>query len=292
MKQFLRIMKVATEKQSNFYLLFDELQPYYDFLNCELIEAIVECFLKGHQVHDKVAQYVRRLEEFLESPTLLDLKSAIQDGLIPRQECTDATCRVVITLSGKWGTISFSIFREVIKYIIGKELLTHIEIKPGSIVVSFLAPVTHSHSLVDRASLKVEFMNRIGIIDMYISDSLVIIRSCHQLMNTVLTIINLYLMQLKEGHVFDISVLLQLGANINHQNNEGDALILASRNGHEQVVQSLLMAGAIVNAQNNKGYSALMAACSGTCNLLLLGYLLEVGADPNLQLTNGETLLL
>ena len=86
--------------------------------------------------------------------------------------------------------------------------------------------------------------------------------------------------------------LLDLGANVNAQNNDGDtALIIASRRGHYDIVEMLLtdnsywdddgiyrivmVWGTDVNAMNNEGETAFWVADTGEIGILLL----DAGAD-------------
>jgi ankyrin repeat protein len=77
------------------------------------------------------------------------------------------------------------------------------------------------------------------------------------------------------------------GDDINHYSqNQGNALIAASRNGQKETVKLLLENGADINAQNNSQGSALNAAARRG-HLDTVKLLLEKGADINLQ-NNGQ----
>jgi hypothetical protein len=82
--------------------LFDKIKPHYSFLDCKLIEEIVDEFLSANvEIQAKLSQYMKKLEEFKKSSHLRHLKTAIEEALIPKQDITDTTCRVVIKLYKK-----------------------------------------------------------------------------------------------------------------------------------------------------------------------------------------------
>ncbi len=65
----------------------------------------------------------------------------------------------------------------------------------------------------------------------------------------------------KWTHSDVVKVLIEKGAQVNMQNNDGlSTLMLASLCGCSNVVKILIEKGAQVNMQNNDGWSALMAA--------------------------------
>ena len=65
---------------------------------------------------------------------------------------------------------------------------------------------------------------------------------------------------MKKGHSKVVKILLENGATVDMQNNEGDtALLIASNEGYPEVARLLLKSCAQVD---NIGRSALMLACS------------------------------
>ena len=114
------------------YDLFGKLQLHYNFPKCDLIEAIINKFLKGHRLQADMEHYLEELKSFLDSPTLLDIKKAIEEGLRPTHNGTETTCKVVIKLTGRWGKIPFKVFQDVIHSIITKKhYIAHIKIIVG-----------------------------------------------------------------------------------------------------------------------------------------------------------------
>lgn len=89
------------------------------------------------------------------------------------------------------------------------------------------------------------------------------------------------------GHEQVVAVLLEAGADANHQDHgQLTALTAASAAGHLAVVERLLAAGADVNHRDYKQMTPLMYA-SASGNEDLVARLLEAGADPNARDDRG-----
>ena len=90
------------------------------------------------------------------------------------------------------------------------------------------------------------------------------------------------------GRDSTVSILLQAGANLNIQNDNGrTALHRAAYNGHNEVTTTLIKAGADLNLQNKDGKTALHYAAAGYNEVTIT--LIEAGADPYLQDNEGRT---
>ena len=102
----------------------------------------------------------------------------------------------------------------------------------------------------------------------------------------------------KDGNYPLVKLVLAAGANVNHQDKNGQmALTFASDIGHIEIVKALIVAGANVNHQVNhpfvtlflRGETALLRAVKHTEVVRLL---LAAGADPNIQNNLGDTPLI
>jgi ankyrin repeat protein len=89
-----------------------------------------------------------------------------------------------------------------------------------------------------------------------------------------------------------IKLLLNMGANVNHQNsNDSTVLVMACQDSEEEIVQLLIEAGADVNVQNQHGVSPLMNAIYRRKEEMVK-ILLTAGADVNHKNENFRTALM
>ena len=281
-------------KLENIHELFNTIQPHYCFLNCELIEELVKQFLYGNVLQTELEEYLSELEIFSESSQLQYIKTAIEEALLPKREVTKISCEVIIKLHGRCGKMTLKIFYRLMNYLFPtkKHFLTHIHIEPGSICVRLLAPQSQSQSLILIAAEKTEFMYHIGIFEMIINHQPILMKE----EDIAFTFEQSLLQAAQAGHNNDVIILLELGANVDYQNEEGKtALMLAISGGHEHIIQTLIAAGTNVNIQDYCGNTPLVIGLnfpSSNSHIQVVKLLLKENADPNLQNQNGETALM
>ena len=85
------------------------------------------------------------------------------------------------------------------------------------------------------------------------------------------------------GRGTTVSILIQVGADLNIQDNDGwTALYWAAGNGYNEVAKILINAGADLNVKNNTGSTALhCAAVNGHYDVMIT--LIQAGAELNIQ---------
>jgi len=97
------------------------------------------------------------------------------------------------------------------------------------------------------------------------------------------------------GYTDIVRRLLDLGADFNLQNDEGDTALLRTSwrvgNNRGALWELLKQEGIDVNHQDNEGYTALMGVSSRGLRLIFVRRLLQLGANPNLENKEGETAL-
>ena len=237
---------VSSLKYTDIDELFDSLKPFYDFFNCGVLQHLTDTYLSTAQT-DELTQYINDVDEFSESSQLKNIRSAIEEKLshLPASPSTsDQTKPVVIKLSKRWDDMTIKNFKRVLKYYFKDEvadLFSHISIKKGSIVITLLIPTTQTQFLIDTINKKTDSMNRLGIMEVVVDNNTISIRgeddnnfdvSLHQ--------------SVKAGDSFEVSVLLQLGANPNNEDEKGKYPVeIAREGGHDKVIQTLLTGGAI-----------------------------------------------
>ena len=266
--------------------LFHKLHSYYSFLDCELLEEIVEQFVQG-DAQTKFTEYITDVEAFEELTTLQELKDAIEQALLPTQSVTPSTCEVILKVNKRWKREKMKCLNKLLEHVFfGKShLLKHIKITVGSMCIRFLVPKSQVEMLIALATKHMEFMYLLGVFEMMISDIPVLMED----ENENFTFDSALLESSQSGNNEAVQFLLDLGVNENYRNSEGKtALILTCEAGHEEVAHTLASAEANVNLQDSAGETALMLA-SG--NIGIIHCLLLAKADPDLQRQDGNTAL-
>ena len=266
--------------------LFDKLESHYSFLNCELLEEVVNQFVPG-KLQTEIEKYVTDVEAFEELTTLQELKDAIEQALLPTQSVTPSTCEVILKVNKRWRKEKMKCLNKLLEHVFfGKHhLLKHIKITVGSMCIRFLVPKSQVEMLIALATEHMEFMYLLGVFEMMINDIPVLMED----ENENFTFDSALLESSQSGNNEAVQFLLDLGVNINYSNSEGKtALMLACQAGHEDVVQTLVSAEANVNLQDSAGQTALMLANG---NVGMVCCLLLAKANLDIQRQDGNTAL-
>ena len=239
--EYLKI-KVSSLKYTDVDELFDSLKQFYDFFNCGVLQHLTNTYLSTVQT-DELAQYIDDVDKFSESSQLKNVRSAIEAHLPASPSTSDQTKPFVIKLSKRWDEMTIENFKGVLKYYFDEvaDLFSHISIKMGSVIITLLIPTTKTQSLIDIINNRANSMNRLGIMEVAVDNNTIPIgreddnnfdASLHQ--------------SIKAGDSFEVSMLLQLGANPNNKDEEGKyPLEIAKNGGNNKVIQTLLTSGAI-----------------------------------------------
>ena len=240
---YLRI-PVSSLKYTDVDELFDSLKPFYDFFNCGVLKHLTDTYLSSTAQTDELTQYIDNVDDFSESSQLKNIRSAIEAHLPASPSTSDQTKPVVIKLSKRWDEMTIKNFKEVLKYYFKDEvadLFSHISIKKGSVIITLQIPTTQAQYLIDTINIKTDSMKRLGIMEVAVDNNTIPIRreddnnfdvSLHQ--------------SVKDGDSFEVSVLLQLGANPNNKDEKGKYPVEIAKEGrHDKVMLTLLTGGAI-----------------------------------------------
>ena len=237
-------IEVSSLKYTDVDELFDSLKPFYDFFNCGVLKHLTDTYLSSTAQTDELTQYIDNVDDFSESSQLKNIRSAIEAHLPASPSASDQTKPVVIKLSKRWDEMTIKNLKEVLKYYFKDEvadLFSHISIKKGSVIITLQIPTTQAQYLIDTINIKTDSMKRLGIMEVAVDNNTIPIRreddnnfdvSLHQ--------------SVKAGDSFEVSLLLQLGANPNNKDEEGKYPVETAREGgHDKVIQTLLTGGAI-----------------------------------------------
>ena len=231
-------IKVSSLKYGDVDELFDSLQPHYDFFSCGVLKHLTDTYLSNAQT--ELTQYIDSVDKFSESSQLKQIRSVI-DKEVPFLD-SPTTKPIVIKLNGRWDEMTIKNFKSVLQYYFEpeiKDLFSHISIKKGSVVITLLIPTSLSQSLIDTINKKTNSMSRLGILEVSVDKKAIPIRreddnnfdiSLHQ--------------SVKAGDSFEVSMLLQLGADPNSKDERGKSAVeIANEGGHTQIKEILLTGG-------------------------------------------------
>ena len=226
--------------------LFDSLKPFYNFFNCGVLKHLTVTYLSTAQT-DELTQYIADVDKFSESSQLKHIKSTIKEKLshLPAAPSTsDQTKPVVIKLHDRWEEMTLKNFKKVLQHHFEPkfaDLFSLVDIEPGSVVIKLQIPTTQAQYLINTINIKTDSMYRLGIMEVAVDNNTIPIRreddnnfdvSLHQ--------------SVKAGDSFEVSLLLQLGANPNIKDEKGKYPVETAREGgHDKVKQTLLTGGAI-----------------------------------------------
>ena len=225
--------------------LFDSLKPFYNFFNCGVLKHLTVTYLSTAQT--ELTQYIADVDKFSESSQLKHIKSTIKEKLshLPASPSTsDQTKPVVIKLHDRWEEMTLKNFKKVLQHHFEPkfaDLFSLVDIEPGSVIITLQIPTTQAQYLINTINIKTDSMKRLGIMEVAVDNNTIPIRreddnnfdvSLHQ--------------SVKAGDSFEVSLLLQLGANPNNKDEEGKYPVEAAREGgHDKVILTLLTGGAI-----------------------------------------------
>ena len=271
--------------------LFNKIKSHYHFLNCHLIEHLVQYFLWEDVLKSKVKEYSDDLRVFEESAKLIDIQNASEKIHLSKQDVTEPTCKLIIKLNVIWKQMTLNSLRILINYIFAEKgkHLNHIHIEHESLCITFLAPSSQYHCLKDMAVSKRDLLYQLGIFEMCINNHPIIVKNA----NDNFTFEPSLLQAAKDGLIENMDLLLELCACVHYRSTEKEmesnemnivttALYIASRNGHYQVVELLLKQKANPNFQSNNGVTILhIASQNGHYQVVKL--LLKEQANPNIK---------
>uniref|UniRef100_A0A1X7T1V1 Uncharacterized protein n=1 Tax=Amphimedon queenslandica TaxID=400682 RepID=A0A1X7T1V1_AMPQE len=271
---------------------FKIIQPFYDFIDCNLIVDVSEKFLKGVTFGDEeklnivseLQNHKKKADTFRFSTNVAHLHKSLME--IYQEHIPDLTNmpHIIIKLQNPWYGNNINSLALLIKHLLpvglAQSLLKHITIFRGSVVIKYTVLDSTADSLIEYTGGKLQFMRLIGIFSLYINDHPVLQEDENMNFTFELALLE----AVTAGNNEAMEFLLQLETvNIDHTNEEGKtALMLACERGHEDIVHSLLSAGANVNIQDNKGWTAVMIASEHN-HISIIHMLLQANANPHLK---------
>ncbi|XP_019857397.1 PREDICTED: uncharacterized protein LOC109585711 [Amphimedon queenslandica] len=231
----------------NMRAIFNAIRPHYNFFNFGLLKSLVHHFIpSSDDIHTELTQYINSVDKFSESSQLKHIRSTIKEKLsslpaVASPTTSDQT-KVVIKLNDRWEEITFKNFKRVLQHYFGHkipDISTVVDIDFGSVVITLLIPTSLSQSIIDTINNKTNSMSRLGILEVAVDNKVIPIRreddnnfdiSLHE--------------SVKAGDSFEVSILLQLGADPNSKDERGKSAVeIANEGGHTQIKEILLKTG-------------------------------------------------
>ena len=283
---------------SNFYMtnkvtsveeLFDHLDPY--FLNYALLEKIVNEFLleREHSVVREVNDYIRQLEEFKSSITLKQFMESIETAQRPLTTTeTPRICTVTLKLVNGWLEKTISDLDKLLKVLFQDKtsVLSHLRISPGSVIITYLTPLSDVNGLIMIAQEQVPFMLQVGVCELMIGDTVV---TSTQSDTSGISFESSLIEAVKGNNINVLSFLLDINTSPDAADDkEWTALMCGSLIAREEAVILLLKANANPNLQTDIGLTPLHAASSNG-HSDIVSMLLKANADPNCKTDIGLT---
>ena len=265
--------------------LFSAIRPHNDYLDCELLEMIVEEYLDDDDI-TKVKAHIDKVKIFKCTTPIRVLKNKLQQYTnIPN--ISDKHLIVTIKLQADWRRVTLESIEKLVQNLLQYQHKVRIlKVESGSISVMLLLPKEELQHFIVSSSQKLQFMHLTGIFRLQIGAITVF----EERENKNFSFESAFLESSQCGDDEAVQFLLDLGVNVNYSNSERKtALILASKAGQEDVVQTLISAGANINQKDNNGHTALILSKTNKIFLLLLHPLY---ADINIIIHEESTLLM
>ena len=265
--------------------LFKVLHRYSDFLDCDVLKAITEEFIKGDLLKELQA-HSEKAVEFRKTQSVTILRDHLRSAYSSPSAPTNAP-KAIIHLSEPWENVVIENLYTLMKHLLpkleGQSLTNHIKIYPGSVHIEYIVQEAQRDSLISHAQEKLQFMHLIGIFHFAINGK----RILDEEENMNFTFNSGLLEAVNVGDTEAVSFLIKLGANIDYQDEEGKtALMNACENKYIEIVELLLEFNANLSLTTANGHTALIISVIGNSHELVQ---LLLDKDDKLLITELTT---
>ena len=270
------ILKIEV-KGSTLDDIFTSITPYCDFLNYGLIKKLVEKLIpKDDKLHDELRQYIESVEKLSRSSQLKHLRSSMP--LSPLLSRTNE--QIVIKFHKRWEMITVSRFDDVLKHYFREFYNGCYKNFDSTISITLSIARSQADGFAKAVEVRREALGRIGIMEVTIGKRKIFIRR-----EKDDNFNNSLLQSIKVGDSFEVSLLLQLGADPNSKDERGKSAVeIAIEEGLVLILKSLLVSG--VN-----GFPRFISAVKKN-DERVVKLLLDAEIDVNLQGKDEETALI
>ena len=270
------ILKIEV-KGSSLDDIFTSITPYYDFLNYSLIKKLVEKLIpEDDKLHDELHQYIESVEKLSKSSQIKHLQSSMPPS--PLLSCTNE--QIVIKFHKRWEMITISRFDDVLKHYFREFYVGCYKNFDSTVSITLSIARSKADGFAKAVEVRREALGRIGILEVAIGiREISIRREKDDNFN------NSLLQSVKAGDSFEVSMLLQLGADPNSKDERGKSAVeIAIEGGHVLILKALLVSGA-------NGFFVFISAVKKN-DERVVKLLLDADIDVNLQGKDEETALI
>lgn len=202
-------------------VIFEKLQTHCDFLDCKLIVDMSErflsdqCFGSGDKsLVDKLKTYLKKAKDLRSSSTVKHLKSQLRSIVQPHLPNLSSMPHIYIKLQNDWFKANidglYRLIGQLLPYKSTESILKHIEIGPGSVIITYIVHEAQVNCLIAHAKGKLQFISLVGIFHLVINNVTIL----KEEENIKFTFNSALFEAVKVGHIEASQFLLELGASI------------------------------------------------------------------------------
>ena len=244
---------------------FHEIRLYYDFLDCEVITTIAEKFVDG-KLAQKLTEHSSTVREFRRKQPIKRLAKELHRAFANVQNLPTLEAK----LETAWEDVVIDRLYVLIQHLLPNavkkhrqySLMNNIVISPGCLLLQYgIRDRSMIDTIIQHVRHNIKLMRLIGVFQLAVDGTPVI----HEDEGPSFSFNTSLLDATKASNNVAVQCLLDIGANVNYQDDDGDtALIWAVDINNIDIIHQLLQAGADVHIQAKDGVTALMMACAGS----------------------------
>ena len=210
---------------TNLKKLLDKLDPYFDFIECDLIVNMSEEFLEDEKFgEDKMLH--SELKNHMKEANTLRCLSTVKDLMAKLTEIHDQhhsnmpMIHIKLHIQNAWYKATIAKLQLLIEHLLpyksGQSILKYIDFEQGSIIIKYNVLESQANCLIAFAQGKPQFMHLVGVFHLVINDETIL----EEKENINFTFDSGLLEAAKVGHIEATQFLLELGASIDAALNE------------------------------------------------------------------------
>ena len=232
-----KILKIEV-KGSSLDDIFTSITPYYDCLNYSLIKKLVQKLIpEDDKLHNELRQYILSVEELSRSSQIKHLRSSLP----PSPLLSRTNEQIVIKFHKRWEMMTVSHFDDALKHYFEECHADYYKKFDSTISITLSIARSQDDGFAKAVEDRREAFGRIGILEVAIEKRKISIRreKDDNFNNSLCQSVK------AAGDSFEVSLLLQLGADPNSKDERGKSAVeIAIEGEHVDILKALLVSGA------------------------------------------------